>query len=113
MSATATYDFQGKTILITGGAGEIGKATAHRFAASGATIVLLDINEMRLAEVAQGLKDYGNPVYTMRCNVTDAQEVAEMFAHLVVRGDEAATRALVEAFKDVGDDRAGVDFLHF
>lgn len=80
MSAIATYDFQGKTILITGGAGEIGKATAHRFAANGATIVLLDINEMRLAEVAQGLKDYGNPVYTVRCNVTDAQEVAEMFA---------------------------------
>lgn len=80
MSAIATYDFQGKTILITGGAGEIGKATAHRFAANGATIVLLDINEMRLAEVAPGLKDYGNPVYTVRCNVTDAQEVAEMFA---------------------------------
>lgn len=80
MSAIATYDFQGKTILITGGAGEIGKATAHRFAANGATIVLLDINEMRLTEVAQGLKDYGNPVYTVRCNVTDAQEVAEMFA---------------------------------
>ncbi|MBD2109243.1 SDR family NAD(P)-dependent oxidoreductase [Nodosilinea sp. FACHB-13] len=80
MSATATYDFQGKTILITGGAGEIGKATAHRFAANGATIVLLDINEMRLAEVAQGLKDYGNPVYTVRCDVTDAQEVADMIA---------------------------------
>ena len=80
MSATATYAFQGKTILITGGAGEIGKATAHRFAANGATIVLLDINEMRLIEIAQGLKDYGNPVYTVRCDVTDAQEVAEMFA---------------------------------
>ncbi|MBD2232885.1 SDR family NAD(P)-dependent oxidoreductase [Phormidium tenue] len=80
MSATATYNFQGKTILITGGAGEIGKATAHRFAANGATIVLLDINEMRLAEVAQGLKDYGNPVYTIRCDVTDAQEVADVFA---------------------------------
>ncbi|MBD1914574.1 MULTISPECIES: SDR family NAD(P)-dependent oxidoreductase [Cyanophyceae] len=80
MSAIATYDFQGKTILITGGAGEIGKATAHRFAANGATIALLDINEMRLAEVAQGLKDYGNPVYTVRCDVTDAQEVTEMFA---------------------------------
>ncbi|MBW4462873.1 MAG: SDR family oxidoreductase [Nodosilinea sp. WJT8-NPBG4] len=80
MSATATYAFQGKTILITGGAGEIGKATAHRFAANGATIVLLDINEMRLTEIAQGLKDYGNPVYTVRCDVTDAQEVTDMFA---------------------------------
>ncbi|MBE9158077.1 SDR family oxidoreductase [Nodosilinea sp. LEGE 06152] len=82
MSATATYNFQGKTILITGGAGEIGKATAHRFAANGATIVLLDINEIGLAEVAEGLKDKacGNPVYTVRCDVTDAKEVTDMVA---------------------------------
>lgn len=83
MSATATYDFQGKTILITGGAGEIGKATAHRFAANGATIVLLDINEMKMAEVAQALKDYGNPVYTFGCDVTQPEAAAQAFANAV------------------------------
>ncbi|WP_035990975.1 SDR family NAD(P)-dependent oxidoreductase [Leptolyngbya sp. KIOST-1] len=80
MSATATYAFQGKTILITGGAGEIGKSTAHRFAANGAAVVLLDINEMKMAEVAQALKDYGNPVYTLGCDVTQAEAVAKAFA---------------------------------
>ncbi|PSN15217.1 oxidoreductase [filamentous cyanobacterium CCT1] len=85
MSATATYAFQGKTILITGGAGEIGKATAHRFAANGAAIVLLDINETKLTEVAQGLKDCGSPVHTFRCDVTSADEVKQVFAAAVER----------------------------
>lgn len=83
MSATATYAFQGKTILITGGAGEIGRATAHRFAADGATVVLLDINETQLAEVAQGLKGCGSPVHAFRCDVTDADAVAQAFAAAV------------------------------
>ncbi|MFQ4137975.1 SDR family NAD(P)-dependent oxidoreductase [Nodosilinea sp. PGN35] len=83
MSATATYAFMGKTILITGGAGEIGRATAHRFAANGAAVVLLDINETKLAEVAQGLKDYGNPVYTFCCDVTQSEAVAQAFARVI------------------------------
>ncbi|MBE9113539.1 SDR family oxidoreductase [Nodosilinea sp. LEGE 07298] len=80
MSATATYAFQGKTILITGGAGEIGRATAHRFAADGATVVLLDINETKLTEVAQALKDGGSPVHTFRCDVTNPDQVKQVFA---------------------------------
>ena len=34
----------GKTAAITGGAGGIGAAIAHRFAAEGATLALLDLN---------------------------------------------------------------------
>jgi FlaA1/EpsC-like NDP-sugar epimerase len=33
MTARASYHFAGKTILITGGAGDIGRASAKRFAA--------------------------------------------------------------------------------
>ena len=58
MPAIASYSFQGKTILITGGAGDIGKATAHRFAENGAEIVLLDINEAKMTEVARELEKY-------------------------------------------------------
>lgn len=83
MSATATYAFQGKTILITGGAGEIGRVTAHRFAADGATVVLLDINETKLVEVAQGLNGCGHPVHTLRCDVTNPDEVTQAFAAAV------------------------------
>ena len=39
MTGRASYDFAGKTILITGGAGDIGRATAQRFATDGAGVV--------------------------------------------------------------------------
>ncbi len=87
MTAIATYTFQGKTILITGGAGEIGRATAHRFAENGAGIVLLDVNEGKLAEVAHELEKYGVPVQSFRCDVTLPDEVAKAFAGAIAASD--------------------------
>ncbi|MDZ8052901.1 MAG: SDR family NAD(P)-dependent oxidoreductase [Aulosira sp. ZfuVER01] len=83
MTATATYEFAGKTILITGGAGDIGKGTAHRFAANGAGVALLDLNEPKMAEVAEELKSYNVPVGTFVCDVTDADDVAKAFTSAV------------------------------
>lgn len=83
MNAIATYAFQGKTILITGGAGEIGKATAHRFATNGAGVVLLDINQAKMMEVAQELEPYSVPVHTYGCDVTDSAQVAQAFTGAV------------------------------
>ena len=75
----ATYDFIGKTILITGGAGDIGKATADRFASHGAGVVLLDIDSAKLTETAAALEIHGFPVATFCCNVTRLDQVADAF----------------------------------
>ncbi len=83
MAATATYQFAGKTILITGGAGDIGKATAQRFAANGAGVALLDLNEAKMAEVAEELKGYNVPVGRFRCDVTSTDDVAKAFTDAV------------------------------
>lgn len=80
MPATATYHFTDKTILITGGAGDIGRATAHRFAAAGAGVVLLDLNEAKMADVVHELKPYNVPVMALRCDVTAAHDVDQAFA---------------------------------
>lgn len=69
MTAKASYHFAGKTILITGGAGDIGRATAHRFAADGAGVVLLDLNEAKMADVTHELEALKIPVASFRCNV--------------------------------------------
>lgn len=82
---TVIYDWRGKTILITGGGGDIGRVTAHRFAACGAAVVLLDLNETKMAEVASELKRYQVPVITIGCNVTVLQQVKEAFAAAVER----------------------------
>jgi len=81
--AKATYDFAGKTIVITGGAGDIGRTTAHRFAANGAGIVLFDLNESKMAEVAHELATFNVPVATFRCDVTHTDEVFRAFAQSV------------------------------
>jgi NAD(P)-dependent dehydrogenase (short-subunit alcohol dehydrogenase family) len=47
--------FQGKSVLVTGGAGSIGWAAAQRFATEGARVLLADINAERAAELAAKL----------------------------------------------------------
>jgi NAD(P)-dependent dehydrogenase (short-subunit alcohol dehydrogenase family) len=79
MTAKTSYHFAGKTILITGGAGDIGRVTAHRFAADGAGVVLLDLNEAKMAEVSHELEVYKIPVLSFRCNVTASEDVAQAF----------------------------------
>jgi NAD(P)-dependent dehydrogenase (short-subunit alcohol dehydrogenase family) len=79
MATQATYNFSDKAILITGGAGDIGRATAQRFAANGAGVVLVDLNEVKLADVAQELKSFDVPVVTLRCDVTSSSDVAHTF----------------------------------
>jgi NAD(P)-dependent dehydrogenase (short-subunit alcohol dehydrogenase family) len=80
MAARAHYDFGGKTILITGGAGDIGRATARRFATDGAGVVLLDVNETKTKDVAAELQAFDVPVAAVRCDVTNADDVSRAFA---------------------------------
>jgi 2-dehydro-3-deoxy-L-rhamnonate dehydrogenase (NAD+) len=83
VNASAIYQFEKKTILITGGAGDIGKVTAQRFAANGAAVVLLDVNETQMAAVVQDLKPYNVPVGAFRCDVTLSDSVATAFSAAV------------------------------
>lgn len=47
----ATYDFAGRTALITGGAGDIGAAAARRLVSSGALVATLDVRAAELDSV--------------------------------------------------------------
>ncbi|WNZ27693.1 SDR family oxidoreductase [Leptolyngbya sp. NK1-12] len=85
MTASATYQFAGKTILITGGAGDIGKATAQRFAANGAGVVLLDLNQTKMADVVQELQHYHVPIDAFYCDVTSVDSVAQAFSQAVTQ----------------------------
>jgi len=44
--------FEGKTVLVTGGASGIGRAAAEAFGAAGARIIVADLDEVKAAEVA-------------------------------------------------------------
>jgi NAD(P)-dependent dehydrogenase (short-subunit alcohol dehydrogenase family) len=73
-------DLQGRVAVITGGAQGIGFAVAQRFVASGAKVVLWDIDEALLAKAQATL---GAAASTARVELTDAELVAQAAAAVV------------------------------
>ena len=69
---------QDKRVLITGGAGGIGAATAARFIDEGSRVVLLDRDREALERMERDLPLSG----TLRADVTDVDEVARAFREL-------------------------------
>lgn len=70
----------GRVVIVTGAASGIGAATARRFAAAGAQLVLFDRDESKLAEVAAPLK-----AHAMALDVTDAIAVTRAVDEVVRR----------------------------
>jgi NAD(P)-dependent dehydrogenase (short-subunit alcohol dehydrogenase family) len=66
-------DFSGKSVLITGGASGIGRASASLFAAQGAAVAISDINEDKTREAAREL---GNQHVAAPGDVSDEASVA-------------------------------------
>ena len=76
----------GCVALVTGGAGGIGSATAERYLAEGACVMLADINPDSLKSTSENLTQrYGEDVVrTVMMNVTDETAVAEAYAEISV-----------------------------
>jgi meso-butanediol dehydrogenase/(S,S)-butanediol dehydrogenase/diacetyl reductase len=90
--------FEGKVALITGAASGIGAASARRFAAEGARVMLGDIDEPGLAAVAEQIDGSGETVGTHTADVSDRAQV------------EALTEAAVGRFGrlDIVFNNAGI-----
>jgi rhamnose utilization protein RhaD (predicted bifunctional aldolase and dehydrogenase)/NAD(P)-dependent dehydrogenase (short-subunit alcohol dehydrogenase family) len=67
----------GQVAAITGAAGAIGFATAKAFAAAGAEVALLDLDEAAAQAKAKAI---GGAALGLRCDVTDAASVKDAFA---------------------------------
>ena len=81
MPKTPDY-FAGKTIIITGAASGIGRATALIFAREGANVVCADINEAGAHETA-ALVNGKHPALAVRVDVTRRGEVDDMAARAI------------------------------
>jgi rhamnulose-1-phosphate aldolase/alcohol dehydrogenase len=74
--APPAREFQGAVVLITGGAGGIGSAAAHAFAAEGACVVVTDIDLDGAAKVAAEL---GDAAVAVAADVTDEASIVEAY----------------------------------
>lgn len=70
-------NFLGKTVLVTGGAGAIGSATAKLFLMRGANVVLADMDDTKLKKMAANLSAFGK-VSHICAEFTDELEVQKV-----------------------------------
>ena len=80
LGAARELPLAGQIAAVTGAAGAIGAATARAFAAAGAEVALLDVNEAAARSVAQAI---GGAALAVRCDVTDAASVQAGFDRVV------------------------------
>ena len=74
------YGMNGKVALVTGAGGGIGRATALGFAASGASVLVSDVQEDAGAETVAQIAAQGGKAHFQRCDVSDGAQVKAMVA---------------------------------
>jgi len=67
--------FDGKSAIITGGAGGIGSATCRRFAAEGARVAVFDRDEPGAQKVAREIEAAGGKAQAFACDIADRPSV--------------------------------------
>jgi 2-deoxy-D-gluconate 3-dehydrogenase len=83
--ASAPFDLSGKVALVTGGNGGIGKGIALGLARAGANIAVAARNQDKSARAVAELEALGIQAISIRCDVTDGDDVNAAVAACVER----------------------------
>lgn len=69
-------NFKGKTVLVTGAAGAIGRAIAAGFSKGGAKVFITDINQQALDDAVKQISSAGGECQGLAADVTRGEQVA-------------------------------------
>lgn len=75
------YDLNGRTAIVTGGGGGIGRAIARRMIESGATAELWDASGEQLSQTAKHLSDVSGRFRIRQIDITNANDVSDAATH--------------------------------
>ena len=81
----ATYAFDGKTVLVTGAAGGMGRAISVAFAASGANVLVADVVVDNAEKTASLITESGGSAVFVRTDVSVGADVEAAVATAVTR----------------------------
>jgi 3-oxoacyl-[acyl-carrier protein] reductase len=76
---------EGKVSIITGGAQGIGLATAEKFAAEGARVVICDVNQDVISDVVNEFKQSGLDVCGFNADVTNQADILNMVDQVILK----------------------------
>src|SRR5216683_570248 len=96
--------YENKVALVTGAGSGMGLATAQAFAAEGAAVALVDINESAVRTAAERLVAAGHKAISIRSDVTDEAQVKAMVEQTV-----SAFGQLDAAFNNAGVQSPAVE----
>lgn len=103
--------FEGKTVIVTGAAGGIGRAAAVRFASEGAAIVAVDLEAGPLEETVAAVEAVGGQAHVVTADVTKSDQVKayvaaaqETFGGVDVLFNNAGIEGVVTSLEDYPED---------
>jgi len=103
--------FKGKVVIVTGSASGIGEATARRFVAEGAKVVLVDRNKDTLEKVAKSLP--ADQVMACAVDVSESRAVDGMVT--ISRSDSQPSMVSSQRKKvslALSGDQSGLSAIH-
>ena len=87
MKAPSQFSLEGKTAIITGGSGGIGRGCARAFARAGSNVVIASVPPEEIPPAVAEVESYGAAALGVVADVSNASQVADLIARAKHRFD--------------------------